>query len=142
METKILNWAFPWLMALLEFLLRQSLQNTDALTFIGPTVGGAALGMMLPFTRARELHRIGLHAAGMITFDRQEDRWAQRENLAVWIGLTAWAVSLYLSLTYDRGEVASVFNVPISISIGVILWLASVIFDILQGAKNELERND
>jgi len=60
--------------AVLDFLLRQSLQNTDALAFIGPTVGGAALGMMLPFTRATELHLIGLHAAGLITFDRQNSR--------------------------------------------------------------------
>jgi hypothetical protein len=53
MELRILTWLFPWLMAALEFLLRNSLHDVGAIAFIGPTVGGAALGMMLPFTRAR-----------------------------------------------------------------------------------------
>jgi len=51
MELRILIWLFPWLMAVLEFLLRASAGNTEAWGFIGPTVGGAALGTMLPFTR-------------------------------------------------------------------------------------------
>jgi len=55
MALRILTWAFPWLMAVLEFLLRISLHAADATTFIGPTVGGAVLGTMLPFTRAREI---------------------------------------------------------------------------------------
>lgn len=53
MGLRILTWLFPWLMAILEFLLRASVGNADAVAFVGPTVGGAALGIVLPFIRDR-----------------------------------------------------------------------------------------
>jgi hypothetical protein len=40
-------------MSVLEFLLRASADHPDAWDFIGPTVGAAALGMMLPELRIR-----------------------------------------------------------------------------------------
>ena len=57
MGLRILTWLFPWLMSVLEFLLRASAGHSDAWEFIGPTVGGAALGLMLPLTRARVIRR-------------------------------------------------------------------------------------
>ncbi|MQA41664.1 hypothetical protein [Rugamonas aquatica] len=135
METRILSWAFPWLMAILEFLLRQSMHDAGATAFIGPTVGGAALGMLLPFTRAREIQGTKRHAPGIISFDRDEDCWAQRANLAVWIGLTVWAVSLYLSLARRDDLFTQADNERISNLIGAILWLIAVLFDVLRGLK-------
>ena len=134
MALRILTWAFPWLMAILEFLLRSSLQAPDATTFIGPTVGGAVLGMMLPYTRARELPPIRMKR-NTISFDRNEDRWAQFTNLALWIGLTAWTVSLYLSLTDDGKVFVHLDHGRTSILIGAILWMTVVVFDLLRGDK-------
>ncbi|MYM89974.1 hypothetical protein GTP91_22735 [Rugamonas sp. FT82W] len=134
MAIRILTWAFPWLMAILEFLLRSSLHATDATTFIGPTVGGAVLGMMLPRTRARELPSITTKRT-TISFDRNDDRWAQLTNLALWIGLIAWAVSLHLSLTEDSELFIHLDHGRTSILIGAILWVTVVVFDILRGDK-------
>lgn len=135
METRLLNWAFPWLMAILEFLLRQGTHDISATAFIGPTVGGAALGMMLPFTRPREIQGDKNKRKETISFDRNEDRWAQRANLVVWIGLTAWAVALYLSLKQDGAPFIVASNEAMSNLIGAILWLIAVILDILRGLK-------
>ncbi|MCU6500293.1 hypothetical protein LPN04_21085 [Rugamonas sp. A1-17] len=134
MALRILTWAFPWLMAILEFLLRSSLQAAEATAFIGPTVGGAVLGMMLPLTRARELPAITTKR-NTISFDRSDDRWAQLTNLALWIGLTAWAVSLYLSLTDDSDIFVHLDRGRTSILIGAILWVNVVVFDILRGGQ-------
>jgi hypothetical protein len=135
MELRILTWIFPWLMAIFELLLRISLQNADASAFIGPTVGGASLGMMLPLTRARELPGRGPNAARRISFDRKEDHLAQLTNLAIWAGFTAWASSLYLSLADDGDVIAGLDHGRTSILIGAIIWIAVVVFDLARGGK-------
>lgn len=135
MALRVLTWIFPWLMAVLEFLLRISLHDVAATTFIGPTVGGAVLGMMLPFTRAGELRKHGVNKTSTISFDRKDDGWAQLTNLALWVGLMAWAVSLYLSLTERSGAFVNLDNERTSIFIGAILWVTAVAFDVLRGGK-------
>lgn len=121
-------------MAIFELLLRVSLHNADATAFIGPTVGGASLGMMLPFTRAKELHRAS-SAARRISFDRWADHLAQVTNIAIWAGFTAWACSLYLSLADDGYLIERLDGERTSILIGVIIWIAMIVFDSARGGK-------
>jgi hypothetical protein len=133
MALSILIWAFPWLMAVFEFLLRSSLNDAGPISFIGPTVGGAALGMMLPFTRARVLNKTRIRKNNTISFDRTDDNWAQITNLSLWLGLIAWAVSLYLSLMAQSDLPSKLSSERTSILIGAILWMTAVAFDILRG---------
>jgi hypothetical protein len=135
MEFRILIWAFPWLMAVLEFLLRNSLHDAEATAFIGPTVGGAALGMMLPFTRARELPKTAAQAPGSIAFDRSDDHRAQLTNLILWVGLIAWAVSLHLGLLNGSEALGDMDGERTSILIGAIIWLIAVVLDWSRGGK-------
>ena len=122
-------------MAIFELLLRISLQNAEPTAFIGPTVGAASLGMMLPLTRARELPGRGATAARRISFDRKEDHLAQLTNLTIWAGFTAWASSLYLSLTDDGDLIAGLDRGRTSILIGAIIWVAVVVIDFARGGK-------
>jgi hypothetical protein len=135
MELRILTWIFPWLMAIFELLLRVSLQDADATAFIGPTVGGASLGMLLPLTRAKELPRANSAAVRRISFDRWAGHLAQTTNIAIWAGFTAWACSLYLSLTHRNELPASLDGERTSILIGVIIWIAMIVFDSARGGK-------
>ena len=135
MELRILTWIFPWLMAIFELLLRISLQNAEPAAFIGPTVGAASLGMMLPLTRARELPGRGAAAARRISFDRKEDHLAQLTNLTIWAGFTAWASSLYLSLTGDGDLIAGLDRGRTSILIGAIIWIVVIVIDFARGGK-------
>jgi hypothetical protein len=122
-------------MAIFELLLRVSLQNADATAFIGPTVGGASLGMMLPLTRAKELRRGSTAAARRISFDRWADHLAQVTNIAIWAGFAAWACSLYLSLAEGSGIVAGLDSERTSILIGAIIWIAMIVCDSARGGK-------
>lgn len=124
MELKILTWIFPWLMCGLEFLLRASAGHPDAWGFIGPTLGAAALGMMLPLT----------HAGG--SRDRVADHWAQSINVIVWIGLTAWAASVYLSVNHGSPYFPQIDGVRTSLLIGFILWGCAVGVDLARGGKS------
>lgn len=72
MELRILTWLFPWLVAVREFLLRATAETPDAWEFIGPTVGGAALGMMLPFTRIKFV-KDGEAGSTFISIDLRDD---------------------------------------------------------------------
>lgn len=120
MELRILIWLFPWLMAVLEFLLRASAGNTEAWGFIGPTVGGAALGTMLPFTRSTR---------------KSDDHWAGIVNILQWIGLTAWACSLYLDINHGSPYFPDLDGVRTSFLIGFILWICAVLVDLLRGGR-------
>lgn len=120
MGLRILTWLFPWLMAILEFLLRASVSNADAVAFVGPTVGGAALGMILPLT---------------VSDKRSDSDWTQWINVLQWIGLTAWACGLYLSINRDSPYFPDLDGVRTSILIGSILWLCAVIVDFLRRRK-------
>lgn len=120
MALRILTWLFPWLMAILEFLLRDSLSNSDAVAFVGPTVGGAALGMILPFTASDK---------------RSDSNWAQWINVLQWIGFTAWACSLYLGINHGSPYFPNLDGVRTSILIGSILWLCAVFVDLLRGGR-------
>ena len=120
MGRRLLIWLFPWLMAVLEFLLRASAGNAEAVAFIGPTVGGAVLGMMLPFTFPRT---------------PRDDHGAQSTNVLLWIGLIAWACSLYLSINHGSPYFPNLDGVRTSILIGLILWLFAVAVDFLRGRK-------
>ena len=136
MELRILTWLFPWVMSLLEFLLRASAGHTDAWDFIGPTVGAAALGMMLPLTQAsmkttRQIWR--REKSGRIV--RDMDRLAPWVNIAVWIGLTAWATSVYLSVNQGSPYAPQIDGARTSLLIGFILWLCAVVVDLARGGK-------
>jgi len=120
MGLRILTWLFPWLMAILEFLLRASVSNADAVAFVGPTVGGAALGMILPLT---------------VSDKRSDSDWAQWINVLQWVGLTAWAYSLYLSINRNSPYLPNLDGVQTSILIGSILWACAVVLDFLRGRK-------
>lgn len=122
-------------MAVFELLLRISLHDPEPTAFIGPTVGGASLGMMLPLTRAKELSTHGTTAPRRISFDRGEDRLAQLTNLATWVGFTAWACSLYLSLADERDITFGLATGRTSIFIGAIIWIVVVVVDIARGGK-------
>ena len=135
MELRILTWAFPWIMATFEFLMRSSLSDPAPAAFIGPTVGAASLGMLLPLTRARELHRPAAGSCKRISFDRSEDHWAQWINVAVWLGFSAWAISLYLSLTDGGRFFTNVDGGRTAILIGAILWSIAVLVDFARGGK-------
>lgn len=135
MELRILTWAFPWLMAIFELLMRSSLNDSSPTAFVGPTVGGASLGMLLPHTRARELPQGGTSASKRISFDRREDHWAQWTNVAVWTGFSAWSLSLYLSLTNGNRLFAGVDGERTAILIGAILWGIAVVVDFARGGK-------
>lgn len=135
MQLKILTWLFPWMMAVLEFLLRYSLHNADATAFIGPTVGGAALGMMLPFTRARELPKVAAQRSNRISFDIRDDHRAQQTNLILWVGLITWAVSLHLSLTNGSDALGDIDGERTSNFIGAIIWLIAVALDWSRGGE-------
>lgn len=135
MELKILTWLFPWLMAALEFLLRNSMHDPDATAFIGPTVGAAALGMMLPFTRARELPKSAGEAEDSISFNRRDDHRAQLTNLMLWIGLVAWAVSLHLSLMNGSDALGNIDGERTANCIGAIIWSIAVVLDSSRGGK-------
>jgi hypothetical protein len=135
MELRILTWLFPWLMAAHEFLLRNSLHDAGAVAFIGPTVGGAALGMMLPFTRARELPKTDSETPNSIAFDRSDDHRAQLTNLILWIGLIAWAVCRHLSLMNGSDTLGDMDGERTSTFIGAIIWLIAVVLDWLRGGE-------
>jgi hypothetical protein len=49
MSNRILIYAFPFFLALMEWLLRISLR-VDSKEFVGPTIAAAALGLLLPLT--------------------------------------------------------------------------------------------
>lgn len=51
MAPRLLSWLFPFLMLIFEFLLRSGMRDPAAFDFVGPTLGAAALGMMLPRAR-------------------------------------------------------------------------------------------
>ncbi|RFP14612.1 MULTISPECIES: hypothetical protein [unclassified Duganella] len=139
MELRILTWLFPWLMAVLEFLLRASSGNPDAVAFIGPTVGGTALGMLLPLTHASLLVKghspqaEGSANTGLI--DPTADQWAQRINIILWLGLAAWAASLYLSINHSSPYFPQLDGVRTSLLIGFILWTCAVLADLIRGGK-------
>lgn len=139
MELRILTWLFPWLMSVLEFLLRASAGQSDAWEFIGPTVGGAALGMMLPLTRARVVESgqppVEWQHSELRGFDRTADRWAQSINIVVWVGLTAWATSVYLSINHGSPYAPEIDGARTSLLIGFILWLCAVVVDLARGGK-------
>ncbi|USX28454.1 hypothetical protein NHH73_09285 [Oxalobacteraceae bacterium OTU3CINTB1] len=135
MEPRILTWAFPWVMAIFEFLMRSSLSDPAPAAFIGPTVGAASLGMLLPLTRARELHRTAASSSKRISFDRREDHCAQWIKVTVWLGFSAWATSLYLSLTDGDRFFANVDGGRTAILIGAILWGIAVLVDFARGGK-------
>ncbi|USX16067.1 hypothetical protein NHH88_09885 [Oxalobacteraceae bacterium OTU3CAMAD1] len=135
MELRILTWVFPWIMAIFEFLMRSSLNDPAPAAFIGPTVGAASLGMLLPLTRARELHQRAASCSKRISFDRSEDQWAQWINVTVWLGFSAWAISLYLSLTDGGLFFANVDGGRTAILIGAILWGIAVLVDFARGGR-------
>jgi hypothetical protein len=58
MTPRLLIWLFPFLMVIFEFLLRSGMRDPAAFDFVGPTLGAAALGMMLPLTRVGVLPRM------------------------------------------------------------------------------------
>ncbi|MYN19733.1 hypothetical protein GTP81_23595 [Rugamonas sp. FT107W] len=139
MELRILTWLFPWLMAVLEFLLRASSGNPDAVAFIGPTVGGTALGMLLPLTRAKLLAKEQSSPAARPTnfglIDTAAEHWAQRINILLWLGLAAWATSLYLSINHGSPYFPKLDGVRTSLLIGFILWICAVLADLIRGGK-------
>ena len=45
MVLRILTWIFPWQMAVFELLLRLSVHDSSPYAFIGPTIGGASVGI-------------------------------------------------------------------------------------------------
>jgi len=137
MELRILTWLFPLLMSVLEFLLRASANGEDPWEFIGPTIGGAALGMLLPLTRTTISveSRVKNPHADIGKVHISDHHWAQSINVLLWIKLAAWAVSLYLSINHGSLYFPQVGGVRTSILIGLILWLCAVSFDFLRGGK-------
>jgi hypothetical protein len=138
MELRILTWLFPLLMAVLEFLLRASASGKDPYEFIGPTIGGAALGMLLPFTRVKISHEPADQNSVQTNTGKvymSDHHWAQSINVLLWIGLTAWATSLYLGIHHGSPYFPNVDGVRTSILIGLILWLCAVGVDFLRGGK-------
>lgn len=139
MEIRFLTWLFPRLMASIEFVLRASLHNADAVGFFGPTVGGAALGMMLPLTSARALSKAEtMETFGrddFLAFDARDMWWAQATRIVLWIGLVLWAASLYLSIDGGATYFPHLDGERTSIFIGFILWLAAVILDGVRGGE-------
>ncbi|MDL2354815.1 MAG: hypothetical protein QFF03_06125 [Pseudomonadota bacterium] len=129
-------WLFPFLMGIIEFVVRASLRNPDAVGFFGPTIGGAALGMMLPMTHAKEMSAAErnsiVQAADIVVFRGRDARWAQRANVALWMCLAGWAASLYLSLAGSRTFFPQLDGERSAILIGIILWIVAVIFDRLR----------
>lgn len=107
-------------MAVLEFLLRASAANADAVEFIGPTVGAAALGMLLPAALPEQ---------------QEGGNRAQGANLILWIGLTAWACSLYLGINHGSPYFPDLDGVRTSFLIGFILWFCAVFADLLGGVR-------
>ncbi|RFP30565.1 hypothetical protein D0T24_26710 [Duganella sp. BJB480] len=123
-------------MAVLEFLLRASSGNPDAVAFIGPTVGGTALGMLLPLTRAKLLAKEqSSPAANFGLIDTAAEHWAQRINILLWLGLAAWATSLYLSINHGSPYFPKLDGVRTSLLIGFILWICAVLADFIRGGK-------
>ena len=139
MGLRILTWLFPWLMSVLEFLLRASAGQSDAWEFIGPTIGGAALGLMLPLTRARVIKReqppVQRKNSEIGWLDHTADSWAQSINILVWIGLTAWATSVYLSTNHGSPYAPNIDGARTSLLIGFIIWLCAVVVDLVRGGK-------
>lgn len=136
---RLLIWLFPFLMGLIEFVVRASLHNADAVGFLGPTVGGAALGMMLPLTRAKELSRIEKQEmfgrADIVAFHGRDERWAQCANVALWMCLAGWTASLYLSLAGNGTYFPRIDGERTAIVIGIILWLVAVVLETIRGGK-------
>lgn len=73
--------------------------------------------------------------AQRISFDRREDHWAQWINVAVWMGFSAWSISLYLSLTDGSRFFANVDGGRTAVLIGAILWGIAVLVDFARGGK-------
>lgn len=138
MELRILTWLFPLLMALLEFIIRASAAGEDPLAFIGPTLGGTALGVLLPFTRTKISNEADDRRgpqANTGKFDFNDHHWAQSINVLLWIGLTAWATSLYLAINHGSPYFPEVDGGRTSTLIGLILWGCAVLIDLLRGGK-------
>nr|WP_315395756.1 hypothetical protein [uncultured Duganella sp.] len=138
MELRILTWLFPWLMSVLEFLLRASAGQPDAWEFIGPTVGAAALGMMLPLTQTRVAERGNISMRSRpskVGLVERKDHWGPRINVLVWVGLTAWATSVYLSLNHGTAYAPEIDGARTALLIGFILWLSAVLVDLARGGK-------
>lgn len=120
-------------MAVFELLLRLSLHEPSPYAFIGPTIGGASLGMMLTLTRARELYGSDDEKERHISFEPGEDQLAQLATLALWTGFTAWACSLYLSLGDIGGVLTGMDPERTSNLIGFIIWSTVIVFDVVRG---------
>lgn len=133
MVLRILTWIFPWQMAVFELLLRLSVHDSSPYAFIGPTIGGASLGMMLTLTRARERYERDDEKEGSISFDPSDDQLAQLATLALWMGFTAWACSLYLSLGDIGGVLTGLDPERTSNLIGFIIWSTVIVFDVVRG---------
>lgn len=142
---RLLIWIFPVLMGLIEFVVRASLHNPDSVGFFGPGLGGAALGLMLPLTYAREMSpqqkeailfaaRLA-GAADVVTHHGRDARWAQRANVALWVCVAGWTASLYLSLAGSGSYFPRIDGERTAALIGAILWLIAIILDLLRGGE-------
>lgn len=142
---RFLIWIFPLLLAAIEFVVRASLHNPDSVGFFGPTLGGAALGTLLPLTHAKEIspqqkaainRAAGLVGAGdIVTHYGRDVRWAQRANVALWICVVGWTASLYFSLAGNGTYFSGIDGERTAALIVTILWLVAVIFDSVRGGE-------
>lgn len=67
--------------------------------------------------------------------DRKADHWAASINVVVWVGLTAWASSVYLSINHGTPYAPDIDGARTSLLIGFILWLCAVVVDLARGGK-------
>lgn len=89
MTPRLLVWLFPFLMVIFDYLLRSGLQDPEDLSFVGPTPGAAAMGMLLPLTRLAEISRgrSGRSNVFQLQSDARAERLATTATITLWLGL-------------------------------------------------------
>lgn len=139
MTPRLLVWLFPFLMVIFEYLLRLGLPDPYDLGFVGPTLGAAALGMLLPLTRLAEIARAREPGPAAVQSPpgkgSRADFVGASANIALWFGLAAWMTSVHLSIGGKLNAVLGIDGMRTSMLIGCILWLIAVVLDVACGGE-------
>jgi hypothetical protein len=108
---RLLIYTFPFLLLVMEWLLRISLQ-VDSKEFVAPTIAAAALGLLLPLTgrkkryfQLKKVTRVQLEALKVDLVPRSERILIEIVWIAVLVSLIVWASCLVFACKPDDNPV-------------------------------------
>lgn len=131
---RFLIYFFPAPLAVLEWLIRASMRNADATEFLGPVLCSAALALLLPIIVPKNVLASTLSLPTNVAIPANyllrkvgDEKIVGIGLIALFIGIAAWGVSLYLSL-------GGTLLPPLSVWIGeydVKLWIGAILYGIV-----------